>query len=95
MPGSPPISTPEPGTMPPPSTRLSSLMRRAMRGVPSIGTLGSATATPPPPAPLATGMDERVFSGVRRITSSSVFHSSQSGHLPIHFICTLWQFVHW
>jgi hypothetical protein len=34
-------------------------------------------------------MAERVFSAGRTATSSSVFHSSHSGHLPSHFIWTL------
>jgi hypothetical protein len=79
MPGSPPTSTHDPGTMPPPSTRLNSTMRSARRDWPSCATLGSATGL----LIVSTGaMLDRLFSGARTVTSASVFHSPHSGHLP-------------
>jgi hypothetical protein len=65
--------------MPPPSTRFNSAMRSGRRGMSSAASALSGTGLPP-----ATGSatSERPLSGARTITSSSVFHSPHSGHLP-------------
>jgi hypothetical protein len=73
--------------MPPPKTRFSSLLPKTKRGTPSLGICASETGWIFWKVPTPTG--ERFFSAGRTSTSSSVFHSSQSGHLPSHFICTL------
>ena len=48
IPGSPPTSTTEPGTRPPPSTRSSSARPLASRGAPTASTRPSGTALPAP-----------------------------------------------
>ena len=89
IPGSPPSSTMEPRTSPPPSTRFNSSSCRSMRGSSlactfemGMGVFLAEEALPTPPAacrraPLAT-------TGATRI-SLKVFHCPQLGHLPIHF----------
>ena len=93
MPGSPLISTTEPGTMPPPSTRLNSPMRHGDALVAVGGDVGQGMRA------AAAGGDEprrraRPGAGSWTTVSTSVFHSPQSGHLPCHFGCALpqtWQ----
>ncbi len=92
MPGSPLTSTTEPGTMPPPSTRLSSLPSTGTRSRPSeeIGVSGwgaplPSMGTKPRAALRPAGASTTCF-------SISVFHSPQSGHLPIHLAWALPQF---
>ena len=48
MPGSPPSSTSEPGTMPPPSTRSNSLMPVLSRSATTVSTSAYSCALPPP-----------------------------------------------
>src|SRR5215213_6168166 len=81
MPGSPPIRTSVPGTMPPPSTRSNSVTPEGMRtsSCGSISVKGTAETSRSlkllrPPA-RRVGCD---FSSTRE------FHSPHSGHLPSH-----------
>ena len=79
MPGSPPMRSAEPGTMPPPVTRSSSASPVGMRAIRSVllVSVSSATARPfeararPEPGAAATSA-----------SSISVFHSPQATHLP-------------
>src|SRR6266487_2515530 len=91
MPGSPPTSTTEPGTMPPPSTKSNSrrpVCHRSRRG-------------PPPRADRRTGGlpdgETRFLSGrpLDRPTASStsVFHAPQESQRPAHFGCSAPQSV--
>src|SRR6266516_1309189 len=91
MPGSPPTSTTEPGTMPPPSTKSNSrrpVCHRSRRG-------------PPPRADRRTGGlpdgEARFLSGrpLDRPTASStsVFHAPQESQRPAHFGCSAPQSV--
>ena len=89
MPGSPPRSTIDPLTSPPPSTRFSSPSCKSMRGSSfastfeiGIGVLRADEVLPNPPTncrfpPPATA-------GATRI-SLKLFHSPQLGQRPIHF----------
>src|SRR6185369_1476453 len=79
MPGSPPISTSVPGTMPPPRTRSNSVTPDGRRRS-SCGSISvNATAlTSRSLNPLLPRRDGCVFS------STNEFHSPHSGHLPSH-----------
>ena len=89
MPGSPPTSTMEPGTTPPPSTKSNSArpVRRRWLSVPTTsrrrGVACTAPPWPKPPAPAARRAFLEVAAGVM-ISSTSVFHSPQASHLPCH-----------
>ncbi len=78
MPGSPPMSTTEPGTIPPPSTRSNSPNPDGARFVLSGNIWFSGWGTERSVPGTAEGFDLTVLS------SASVFHCPQSGHLPIH-----------
>ena len=83
MPGAPPISTSEPGTMPPPSTRSSSPMPVLKRGECPAATSASGTGF----AALAgAARDSRApaLTGSATRSSTIVFHSSQPGQRPCH-----------
>ncbi len=80
MPGEPPSSTSEPGTMPPPRTRSNSLMPVSIRGTGAVSTSASRRGLPafalrarPPPDAAA---------GAPTASSTIVFHALQPGHLP-------------
>src|SRR6478672_1559900 len=84
IPGSPLISVSEPGTTPPPSTRLNSLPGTTSRGNSSALTWGRATGL---------SASERSSAAVRltaaadpppTVISLYVFHSPQSGQRPCH-----------
>ena len=86
IPGSPPISTSEPGTMPPPSTRSNSSMpdgtrdsspeSMASKGFGLDGAGGSVVGSGRPlPGGGATSCR----------SSTKLFHSPQSGQRPSHF----------
>src|SRR5699024_8482926 len=82
IPGSPPIKISDPGTIPPPSTRLNSSMFVVMRGSFSdaielifCGLLGFRMFPP-------TDCTDRAGA---TSSSTKVFHSLQPGHFPIHF----------
>ena len=75
IPGAPPISTTDPGTIPPPSTRSSSPIPLASRGISGALTSPSATGTGTL-APLRAGAARP------RGSSTSVFHSAHPGQRP-------------
>ena len=83
MPGSPPISTTAPSTMPPPSTRSSSSCPVGVRAI-SAASISLSVAT--------GWLRARAWKRVLRvagpagsaIVSSSVFQALQCGHLPSH-----------
>ena len=80
MPGSPPTSTAEAATSPPPNTRSNSVMPVCARGG------GSAVPCSPTKSrldALAPGLSApaRASPG----SSTMVFHSPQDSHLPAHF----------
>ena len=83
MPGSPPTSTAEAGTRPPPSTRSSSAMPMAARGGGSALPARPTKATLPrcpTGAPCAAGPGRATTVLPRR-----VFHSPQDSQRPAHF----------
>ena len=75
-PGSPPISTSEPGTRPPPSTRSNSSIPVEMRSESVSATSASARTGRP------TGARRDVARS--RTSSTIVFHSPQPEHWPSH-----------
>ena len=85
MPGSPPTSTREPFTIPPPNTLSSSSIWVPNRSSPSVSISRSITgfftrekeAFPPPMPDTDAG---RIFS------STKVFHCLQPGHCPSHLL---------
>ena len=87
MPGSPPTSTSEPGTMPPPSTRSSSSMPLENRSVADETTsdrrTGPVAVPPPAPSPLFAPRPRRL--GAAATTSSTnESQAPQSGQWPSH-----------
>ena len=93
MPGSPPMSTMEPGTMPPPSTKSNSSipLRQRRSSEPDTSRSRGVTATVPP-SPIATLPPSRrsapaPFAAAAlgaAISSTRVFHSPQLSHRPCH-----------
>src|SRR5690606_22698149 len=83
MPGSPPSSTSDPGTMPPPSTRSNSLMPVVSRSASTTSTSAYSVARWPPGA----GAALRALTAAPAPTGSSTseFHAPQSGQRPSHF----------
>src|SRR5690606_34516672 len=80
MPGSPPMSSAEPGTRPPPVTRSNSPMPETLRGsFVESSPLRPVSGRPLPFfAPMPLGM-------AASITSSAIeFHSLQDSHFPAH-----------
>src|SRR6185295_11972758 len=86
-PGSPPISTSEPGTIPPPSTRPNSSIPTASRSksATSISSRRSGRLGTPVPAATATrGRADGLAAAVARTTRSSrVFQAWHSGQRPL------------
>ena len=84
-PGSPPSSTSEPGTRPPPSTRSSSAMPVPMRAAALVSTDASGTTTPAAAplrrAPLRASSDAGAC-------STSVAKAPQSGQRPSQRACS-------
>src|SRR5919204_6701987 len=78
-PGSPPIRTRLPETMPPPSTRLSSPHSSLVRGASSAPSSVSAMARA-----RSRGLGLESFVALRTWNSCSVFHARQCGHWPAH-----------
>lgn len=84
MPGSPPTSTIDPGTRPPPSTRFSSSEGICMRGS-SVVSISETFCT------RLAGVSPRCFSAFTddevTVTRSStiVFQAPHDGHRPSHF----------
>src|SRR5258705_3038086 len=90
MPGSPPISSAEPGTMPPPVTRSSSAIPVAIRGARMlIPDSGSSAITRPFPALPRPGP-----ASTASVSSTSVFQSPQAAHLPTQRLATAPQLWH-
>ena len=83
MPGSPPISTTAPGTMPPPSTRSSSDRPVGMRAVSSSATW-SSRCTPALAATSPAAAARPLALGVAR-PSTRLFQAPHSPHWPCHF----------
>src|SRR4051794_3081986 len=87
------MSTSDPGTMPPPRTRLNSSPGTPTRvkfpfctSVRGVGRL--------PVAPSVRGRDALPIVGVLTTDSTKVFHSPHSGQRPVHLGCSLphcWQ----
>src|SRR3954451_25135455 len=86
MPGSPPISTSDPGTMPPPSTRLNSSPGTISRGNWSDCTSGNATGRLKTSARLVgcTRPWADTDTALDTLISVKLFHSPQSGQRPCH-----------
>ena len=86
-PGSPPTRTMEPGTIPPPSTRLSSPTPASILPPPS--TTGTSLKASVFPAALAFCLVARSAKPTTffasRTSSTKVLHSPQSGQRPSHF----------
>ena len=80
MPGSPPSRTSEPGTRPPPSTRSSSLTPVETRSASEASMSAKSRA----PAPVSAGREPGP-ARLAAVSSTSEFHSPQSGHRPSHF----------
>ena len=83
MPGSPPISTIEPLTRPPPSTRLSSSLGIWSRGSSTASIWFTGLGTPLEPRAAADCFVPA--DAVLIFSSTMVFHAPHPGHLPVHF----------
>src|SRR5215218_3900594 len=94
IPGSPPTSTMDPGTIPPPSTKSNSSMPVLSRCASEPTTwLSRVVATTVPPAPndpapptrraLPPPLAARTLGAA--VSSTSVSHSPQTSHRPAHF----------
>ena len=86
MPGSPPMSVTLPMTMPPPSTRSSSLMPVTMRLFSSVVLIlfsfcGTRLVCPATRG-AAAALPEAVFAGSATTSSVMVFHAPQEGQRP-------------
>ena len=81
MPGSPPMSTREPFTMPPPSRRSTSAEPRETLSSTVVETSFSGMGLREPPG---TAMAVALEPPVTTSFSTMVFHSPQAGHRPIH-----------
>src|SRR5689334_142949 len=85
MPGSPPISTSDPGTTPPPRTRLNSSPGTIRRGYWSDCTSGRATGRARPSArPGLIRPCAETDTALETLISVKVFHAPQSGQRPCH-----------
>ena len=92
MPGSPPISTSDPCTSPPPSTRFSSASCRSMRGSSAASISSSVTGFAFVGAMPASG--RRATGSLRTISSTKVFHCPHAGHFPCHLGDSCPQLLH-
>ena len=92
MPGSPPMSSAEPGTMPPPVTRSSSVRPVEKRGASPVRPLRPSKAMTRPLPPLRASPEPG--GATTSASSISVFHSSHEGHLPAQRGETAPQFWH-
>ena len=86
IPGSPPTSTSEPATMPPPSTLSSSLIPVDIRSVSLVLISASFDGSLFPSDTICTGapLPFAVFVFATG-SSDAVFHSRHAGHCPNHF----------
>ena len=94
IPGSPPMSTIEPGTMPPPSTKSNSsipVFHRSASEPSTVRSFGVSAMVPPspkevwPPIRRAAPMPFAVVALGVAISSVSVLHSPQASQRPAHF----------
>ena len=95
IPGSPPMSMSDPGTIPPPSTRFSSVSWQSMRMSAVVFTLESRTGAGRPCAGLAAreAMPRAVGAVSGAIfTSLNVFQAPHEGQRPNHFTLSCPQF---
>src|SRR3712207_708120 len=86
-PGSPPTSTIEPGTIPPPRTLFSSPTPASIRFPPSVALTSSSENVLPPAlffCRVARSAKPTTFL-LSRASSTNVLHSPQSGQRPSHF----------
>src|SRR6266545_1292706 len=89
IPGSPPTSVTDPGTMPPPRTKSNSASPVFQRSMLSDGTWESWTGLGP-----GDPFRRSIFPTFRPIDSSTkVFHAPHASHLPAHFGCSAPQSV--
>ena len=79
MPGSPPMSSADPGTMPPPVTRSSSATPVEKRGASRLVPLRLSSATTRPPL---LRVSPEPGGAIASVSSRSVFHSPHAAHLP-------------
>src|SRR5882672_7825711 len=85
MPGSPPTSVTDPGTMPPPSTKSNSASPVFQRA--TVAACISESRTGAAPDPARDGPSAR--RPIRPTASSTnVFHAPHASHLPAHFGCS-------
>src|SRR6056297_1691241 len=91
MPGSPAMSESEPSMMPPPITRSNSFSPVTRRGCSATSTSVMRCAFEPvvPRPNVGTTCITGALTAERSVSSTNVFHSSQSGHLPIQR-CAVW-----
>ena len=82
IPGSPPTSTTEPGTIPPPSTRANSPIGRGMRSSASPPTCPMGRGSERPVRPRTVDFLAGTFSSWMT-SSTSELNSPHCGHLPI------------
>src|SRR5690554_2196117 len=95
-PGLPPISTAEPGTRPPPSTRSNSPMEVEKRGCSSRSMLPrvcTPETVPAKPARLKFCGEEGAVAAPR-LTRLRVFQALQAAHWPCHCLWSAPQSVH-
>ena len=80
IPGSPPTSTREPGTMPPPRTLSSSAIPALKRSVSEVSISSKVTGFAPFPDIRREVLPEDFTTG----SSTKLFHALHPGHCPIH-----------
>ena len=86
MPGSPPIRTSDPGTMPPPSTRSNSSMPELTRDSSPVSTASKGFGLEGPEGRISGSGRPLPGGGATSCRSSTkLFHSPQSGQRPSHF----------
>src|SRR5690606_28038106 len=90
IPGSPPMSKAEPGTIPPPVTRSSSSRPVGRRGAASVLPDNGSRATTRPREEAANPVPGGAGPGT--VSSTRVFHSSQLAHFPVQRVLTAPQF---
>ena len=84
IPGSPPISTTDPATRPPPSTRSSSDEPLGCRGISSVVTSASVLTDACCPVQLLLREGLPPVGVVSTTVSTMLFHAWHSGHWPAH-----------
>src|SRR5262245_34772209 len=82
MPGSPPTSTPDPGTKPPPAARSSSAMPVSIRAGAAVSPLRPTRREARPFGRVAPLPPD---TGAAAVSSIMVFHSPQLSQRPAHF----------